>query len=86
MFRLPAEPAGAAHPAVTSIGVNPTFGGQELRIEAHLLDFAGDLYGEHCALDFRHRIRDERRFASVDELVAQIRADAAAAGTLLRSS
>jgi riboflavin kinase/FMN adenylyltransferase len=79
-FRLP---DGASHPAVTNVGVNPTFGGQELRVEAHLLDFGGDLYGEHGAVDFRHRIRDERRFAGVDELVAQIRADAATARTLL---
>jgi riboflavin kinase / FMN adenylyltransferase len=85
MFHLLAEPAGPARPAVTSVGVNPTFGGQELRVEAHLLDFAGDLYGEHGALDFRHRIRDERRLVSVDQLVAQIRADAATARSLLLS-
>jgi riboflavin kinase / FMN adenylyltransferase len=70
-------------PAVTNVGVNPTFGGQELRVEAHLLDWSGDLYGRSVAVDFRHRIRDEQRFDGVDALVAQIRRDADAARDLL---
>jgi riboflavin kinase/FMN adenylyltransferase len=76
-------PDGVAHPCVTSVGVNPTFGGQELRIEAHLLDFSGDLYGLRAGLDFRHRLRDEIRFDSVAELVAQMDADTADARRLL---
>jgi riboflavin kinase / FMN adenylyltransferase len=76
-------PDGTAQPCVTNVGVNPTFGGQELRVEAHLLDFSGDLYGLSVAVDFRHRIRDERRFDSVDALVARIGADVAAARRLL---
>jgi riboflavin kinase / FMN adenylyltransferase len=82
--------AGMAHlqdgtqvPCVTNVGVNPTFGGQELRVEAHLLDWVGDLYGHAIGVDFRHRIRDEQRFDGVDALVAQIQADAAAARQLL---
>ena len=80
MFTLAdAEP----HPCVTNVGVNPTFGGQELRVEAHLLDFSGDLYGREAHLDFRHRLRDEVKFDSVEALVAQIDRDAAEGRRLL---
>jgi riboflavin kinase/FMN adenylyltransferase len=48
-------------------------------VESHLFDFAGDLYGEEIRVDLVARLREERRFASVDALVAQIQADAAAA-------
>jgi riboflavin kinase/FMN adenylyltransferase len=82
--------AGMAHLAdgrkvahATSVGINPTFGGTQLRVEAFLLDFDEDLYGVHLAVDFRHRLRDEARFDSVDELVAQIAADVALARELL---
>jgi riboflavin kinase/FMN adenylyltransferase len=75
--------AGAQVPCVTNVGVNPTFGGQDLRVEAHLLDFDGDLYGRSVGVDFRHRIRDERRFDGVSALVAQIGADVEVARELL---
>jgi riboflavin kinase / FMN adenylyltransferase len=74
---------GTQLPCVTNVGVNPTFGGQDLRVEAHLLDFGGDLYGRAMGVDFRHRIRDEQRFDGVDALVAQIAADARTARDLL---
>jgi riboflavin kinase / FMN adenylyltransferase len=74
---------GTQVPCVTNIGVNPTFGGQELRVEAHLLDWSGDLYGRAVGVDFRHRIRDEQRFDGVDALVAQIGRDADTARELL---
>ena len=70
-------------PCVTSIGVNPTFGGQELRVESYLLDFEGDLYGRSIAVDFRHRLRDEQRFDSAEGLIAAIHADVARARELL---
>lgn len=76
-------PDGAEHPCVTNVGVNPTFGGQELRVEAYLLDYTGDLYGLGIAVDFRHRIRDEERFGDVDALVGQITADVEAARLLV---
>ena len=76
-------PDGREHPCVTSVGVNPTFGGQQLRIEAYLLDFSGDLYGDLVAVDFRHRLRAEERFESVAALVTQIDADVAEARRLL---
>ena len=58
-----------------SIGVNPHYGGDERRIEPHLLDFEGDLYGERLVVELWRRLRDERAFASEDELVAQIASD-----------
>ena len=76
-------PGGDEQPCVTNVGVNPTFGGQQLRVEAHLLDFSGDLYGAAVAVDFRHRIRDELRFDDVAGLVEQIAADAETARRLL---
>lgn len=71
--------AGAAngHRAAVSIGLNPHYGGAERRIEAHLLDFAGDLYGRRLVIEVWQRLRDERAFASEAELVEQIGRDVA---------
>jgi riboflavin kinase/FMN adenylyltransferase len=62
-------------PAAISIGTNPTFSGRERRVEAYVLDFDGDLYGEHAGLDFVARLRPTLAFDSVDALVEQMRAD-----------
>jgi riboflavin kinase / FMN adenylyltransferase len=70
---------GRPWPAVVNIGVRPTFGETTVAIEAHLLNFSGDLYGRPVRLDFLDRIRDEKRFGSVDELKAQIAQDIAVA-------
>lgn len=67
------------HQAVVNVGVRPTFGETELAVEAHLLDFAGDLYGERVTLTFLRRLREERKFPSVDALRQQIALDVAAA-------
>ena len=69
--------AGAAlgHRAAISIGVNPHYGGDERRIEPHLLDFEGDLYGRRLVVELWARLRDERAFASEADLVAQIARD-----------
>ena len=69
--------AGAArgHRAAVSIGVNPHYGGNERRIEPHLLDFDGDLYGQRLLVELWLRLRDERAFESEAELVAQIAQD-----------
>ena len=69
--------AGAAlgHRAAISIGVNPHYGGDERRIEPHLLDFEGDLYGRRLVVELWRRLRDERAFSSEAELVAQITRD-----------
>ena len=61
--------------AAVSIGVNPHYGGTERRIEAYLLDWEGDLYGDRLVVELWRRLRDERAFASEAELVAQIARD-----------
>jgi riboflavin kinase/FMN adenylyltransferase len=73
--------AGSAlgHRAAASIGVNPHYGGSERRIEAFLLDFEGDIYGERLRLELWERLRDERAFVSEQELVEQISLDVEAA-------
>jgi riboflavin kinase/FMN adenylyltransferase len=63
------------HRAAISIGTNPHYGGGERRIEAFLLDFEGDLYGEKLRLQLWERLRDERAFDSEAELVVQIGLD-----------
>jgi riboflavin kinase / FMN adenylyltransferase len=67
------------HSAVVNVGVRPTFGETTLAVEAHLLDFTGDLYGREVRLDFLDRIRDEMRFPSVEDLKAQVFRDIASA-------
>jgi riboflavin kinase/FMN adenylyltransferase len=74
---------GRLHPCVTSVGLNPTFGGSELRVEAHLLDVEADLYGVAAAVDFRHRLREERTYDRVGDLVAQMHLDREEARRLL---
>ena len=66
--------------AVVNIGQRPTFDGPSphATVEAHLLDFAGDLYGEDLEVHFLRRHRDEQKFSSRSELVAQIERDVAA--------
>jgi riboflavin kinase / FMN adenylyltransferase len=64
-------------PAAVSIGTNPTFSGRERRVEAYVLDFDGDLYGERLALDFVARLREQRRYDSPEPMVAQIAEDVA---------
>lgn len=64
------------YPGVANVGYNPTFGNQTLSVEAHLFDVEADLYGATVRVEFLHRIRDERKFASVEELAAQIASDA----------
>jgi riboflavin kinase/FMN adenylyltransferase len=51
--------------------------GRSLIVEAHLIGFDGDLYGQELALDFESRIRDEKKFPGLDSLIAQIKADIA---------
>ncbi len=69
--------------AVVNLGVRPTFGEGEYWLEAHLLDFSGDLYGRILTLSFVSRLRPERKFEDVEALRAQIARDAALARQLL---
>ena len=71
-----------ARPAAVSVGTNPQFG-TERRVEAHVLDFDGDLYGHRVSVGFSHRLRGQATFADLDELIAQIHADIAEARRLL---
>ena len=68
---------GRNYAAAIHIGPNPTFGEQQLKVEVHLLDFAGDLYGQELTVDIHSRVRDVQRFAGVEELKAQLTRDLA---------
>ncbi len=72
--------------AVTNIGINPTFGGQTLSIETHLIDFSKEVYGETLRLHFYKKLRDEKTFASVKDLSQQIKKDITQAKSLLNKS
>ena len=76
---------GAPLPAAIYVGKRPTFYDDEAMtlLEVHVLDFAGDLYGESVSVSFTHRIRADARFASVDELTAQLQLDCDRARVLL---
>jgi riboflavin kinase/FMN adenylyltransferase len=78
--------AGAAlgHRAAISIGTNPHYGGEERRIEPHLLDFDGDLYGRRLVVELWERLSDEQAFESEEALVAQISRDVEATRTAVR--
>jgi riboflavin kinase/FMN adenylyltransferase len=71
-----AQVGGEARPAAVSIGVRPTFDtGRGMLVEAYLLDFDADIYGEELRLDFLRRLRGEKRFDSVDALIEQMHED-----------
>jgi len=67
---------GIVHPSISNIGVRPTFGDSTATtIEAHVMGYSSDLYGQRVRLGFVQRLRDERKFEDVDALRAQIEAD-----------
>ena len=71
---------GAVYPGVTNVGIRPTIvDDNRVTIETNLIGFSGDLYGRELRLEFRRRLRDERKFGSMAELHAQIERDIAAA-------
>jgi riboflavin kinase / FMN adenylyltransferase len=63
-------------PAVANVGLRPTFDGTTRTVEAHILDWSGDLYGQVLRCDFHQRLRGEQKFNGIAELVAQIGLDA----------
>jgi riboflavin kinase/FMN adenylyltransferase len=71
---------------VANVGRRPTFGAPGIVVEAHLLDFEGDLYGRRLRLAFKARLREERRFPDARALVAQIRDDVARARAILEKA
>ena len=70
-------------PGVASLGTRPAVNGKELLLEAHVFDFAGDLYRQYLHVDFIARLRDELWFPSIDALVQQIHEDAVQARAIL---
>jgi riboflavin kinase/FMN adenylyltransferase len=72
VYGIEGEPA----PGVANVGTRPTVDGTRALLEVHLLDFDQMIYGKHVQVSFLHKIRDEKKFGSLDELVAQIRRDA----------
>lgn len=70
---------GQPHAAAINIGPNPTFREEAVKIEVHLIDFAGNLYDRSLSVDLLDRLRDIRPFSSIDALVAQLRQDVAEA-------
>lgn len=76
---------GERHIGVTNIGVNPTVGDRGIRIETFLPEFSGNLYGQRVTIMFVRFMRPERRFASVEELFAQISADTEAVTALMKT-
>jgi riboflavin kinase/FMN adenylyltransferase len=84
IFAVRVSGAGLVHrPAVVSLGTRPTINGTDPLLEVHVFDFDGDLYGKYLDVDFVQRLRDEKKFESLDALVEQMHRDAAAARALL---
>jgi riboflavin kinase/FMN adenylyltransferase len=77
---------GQWRPAASSIGYRPTFGGDRLTVEAHILDFDADLYEERVRLAFVHRLREERWYPDEASLIAQMRRDVAETRKLLETA
>ena len=80
------RPDGGVHRAAINVGRRPTFyepGTAPVLVEAYLLHFDGDLYGEPSRVSFAHRLRDEQRFDSVEDLIAQMHQDVAEAERML---
>ena len=78
---------GAVYNAMANIGNNPTFGDVLLpRLEVHIFDFAGDIYGEQLTIEFIARLRDQVKFVGIDALKAQLAADKAACKAILDKS
>ncbi|HEX9175690.1 MAG TPA: riboflavin kinase, partial [Mycobacterium sp.] len=74
---------GERYQAAVSVGTNPTFSGRTRTVEAYVLDTSADLYGQHVAIDFVARIRGQRKFAEVGDLIAEMEADTKRARTIL---
>ncbi|MBI3417037.1 MAG: bifunctional riboflavin kinase/FAD synthetase [Verrucomicrobia bacterium] len=81
VYAVHARTNGQSHRAVANIGLRPTLvsPAPRLQVEAHLLDFSGDLYGEELEIIFDAKLRDEQKFSSCEELTAQIARDLAEA-------
>ncbi|MGI8626978.1 MAG: riboflavin kinase, partial [Geodermatophilaceae bacterium] len=77
---------GKPLPAAISVGTNPTFSGVLRRVEAFVLDFSDDLYGEHVAVEFVTRLRGMERFDKVEDLISAMDGDVARTRQMLARS
>lgn len=85
IYAMWADVNGERVPAAASLGVRPTFGAGERRLEAFLLDWSGEVYGDTIRAEFVERLRDELRFATAGELATQIGEDVERTRALLRA-
>jgi len=76
---------GRLVPGVANLGIRPTFGGIRPRLEAHLFDWSGDIYGERIEVELAHFIRPERIFDGVEALKKQIAEDSEKAREMLQA-
>lgn len=72
MYGIDGEPV----PGVANVGIRPTVNGTRAQLEVHLFGFDDEIYGRHVQVEFRHRLRDEKRFESFEALKTQIEKDA----------
>lgn len=79
VFIVSVEGLGRVRAGVANLGTRPVFSGKQVLLEVHILDFDEDIYGRHLHVNFHGKIREERKFATVPELVAQIARDVATA-------
>lgn len=68
---------GTDHPAAVHIGPNPTFAEEQSKVEVHILDFNGDLYGQELSVDLLERLRGVKKFMNLQDIVSQIEQDIA---------
>ncbi len=75
VYRSRAEVDGRWYAAMSNLGCNPSVGGRQRRLETHLFGFSGELYGRRLRVELLERIRGEQRFATLEELRAQLERD-----------
>ena len=75
MYESYVEIDGVEYKAMSNLGSNPSVGGGPRHLETHIFDFSGDLYGRRLRVELRRKIRDERKFDSLEELQRQIERD-----------
>ncbi len=86
VYAVWAEVDGETYQAVANVGDNPTFGDTGLTLEAHILDFNRDIYGQQICLQFVQRLRSERKFDSIEALKARIADDVRLGRVILATS
>ena len=83
IYAVTVECEGSQHRGVANIGYSPTFDDHVFTVEVHILDFNANIYGKIIRVNFIKRIRDEKKFSDISELIAQIKLDIAAAHEIL---